>query len=158
MISNKNTLKHLVSATSGEFYTLDEICTVDNKKQFIGKIGYAVQSDNNIIYSPCSGTVIGISEKQDLFTIYSHDGLIVRINVGLENYYTPENILSYVHLYDEVIIGQIIAIYEKKYILPSSKKLITPVYVENAELIKTYSLTPTGRMEGGKSISLTYKI
>lgn len=158
MISNKKMLKHLVSATSGEFLSLDELCRYDNPSCFCNRVGYAIESDNNIIYSPCSGTIIGISDKADLFNIYSDDGLIIQVHVGLHNYYTPKKIHSYVNLNDQVTRGQIIAIFEKEYILPSNIKMITPVYVKNHEKLDAFSITPKGRMEGGKSFLIDYKI
>ena len=150
MISNKNMQKNLVSVTSGEIISLREL---HNENQ---NAGYVVCSDSNIIHSPCRGIVSQISQNSDSYTLVSDDGLI--IFVGIDMIYKQLRITPYINKNDRVERGQIIAIIEKEYILPSNKKLITPVYVINSEKLKNYSARESGRMIGGKSISLTYKI
>ena len=152
MISNKNMQRNLVSVTSGELIDLNEL-NVNNDKA-----GFAVSSDSNIIHAPCRGTIMEISQKADTFTLLSDDGLIVKILIGIEMHFKPMRIISYITKNERVERGQILAIIEKEYILPSNKKFITPVYVINTEKLKNYNIIENGRKIGGKSISLTYKI
>ncbi|WP_409972037.1 PTS glucose transporter subunit IIA [Bacillus sp. Bva_UNVM-123] len=152
----KKTKLQIYAPVSGRIIPLEDVPDPVFSQKMMGE-GIAIIPSGGSIHAPIEGTIIQIAGTNHAIGILAKDGTEILIHVGLETVgLKGEGFAVYVHVGDEVSMGQLLIEVNWEYIEDKAKSIITPIVITNShEENKQYILTEETVGKQGQTVILT---
>lgn len=152
-----NTQKKIYAPADGKIVPLDSVPDEVFSSGMLGK-GFALEPTSGNVYSPVTGTVVGVSETKHAYTVKSYDGIEVLVHIGIDTVKLGgKDFTPMVRVTDEVKAGDILARVELSSIRAAGLNTVIPVIVANSDDLDEIRFK-YGEAIGGKTVCATYSV
>lgn len=120
--------------------------------------GISIDPTNNILLSPCEGTITQLHSSHHAVTITHETGIEVLIHIGLDTVTLKgQGFTPWVSIGEYVTTGTPLIEFDADYVAMHARSLLTQIVITNGELITSY-LPSQGLLQAGKHpiLSLTF--
>lgn len=115
--------------------------------------GFAVEPDDDKVYSPVDGEVTMVFDTKHAFTIQTDGGLEVLVHMGIDTVQLQgKPFMLTIRQGDKVRCGDLIGTMDRKAIQDAGYRTITPVVVGNVDDFDTCQLVQEGQVEHGANV------
>ena len=115
--------------------------------------GFAVEPDDDKVYSPVDGEVTMVFDTKHAFTIQTDGGLEVLVHMGIDTVQLQgKPFMLTIRQGDKVRCGDLIGTMDLKAIQDAGYRTITPVVVGNVDDFDTCQLVTEGQVEHGTDV------
>ena len=142
----------VASPFTGKVIPVSEVGDGVFSEKMVGD-GFAVEPDDDKVYSPVDGEVTMVFDTKHAFTIQTDGGLEVLVHMGIDTVQLQgKPFMLTIRQGDKVRRGDLIGSMDRKAIQEAGYRTITPVVVGNVDDFGTCQLVAQGQVEHGADV------
>ena len=142
----------VASPFTGKVIPVSEVGDGVFSEKMVGD-GFAVEPDDDKVYSPVDGEVTMVFDTKHAFTIQTDGGLEVLVHMGIDTVQLQgKPFMLTIRQGDKVRCGDLIGTMDRKAIQDAGYRTITPVVVGNVDDFDTCQLVQEGQVEHGTDV------
>ena len=142
----------VASPFTGKVIPVSEVGDGVFSEKMVGD-GFAVEPDDDKVYSPVDGEVTMVFDTKHAFTIQTDGGLEVLVHMGIDTVQLQgKPFMLTIRQGDKVHCGDLIGTMDRKAIQEAGYRTITPVVVGNVDDFDTCQLVTEGQVEHGTDV------
>ena len=142
----------VASPFTGKVIPVSEVGDGVFSEKMVGD-GFAVEPDEDKVYSPVDGEVTMVFDTKHAFTIQTDGGLEVLVHMGIDTVQLKgKPFMLTIRQGDKVRCGDLIGTMDRKAIQDAGYRTITPVVVGNVDDFDTCQLVTQGQVEHGTDV------
>lgn len=135
---------HLLSPAKGKILKLSGVPDKTFAEGILGD-GFAIEPEEGVIFSPCSGQIVNVFPTKHALGILSDEGLEVLIHVGIDTVNMKgEGFKCFVNEGDHVNAGDKLIEFDLALVRQKATSLITPIVITNMDTVKSLKLLHEG--------------
>ncbi len=141
-----------LSPANGKVLKLSEVPDKTFAENILGQ-GFAIEPDEGVIYSPCSGRIVNVFPTKHAIGILSDDGLEVLVHVGIDSVKMKgEGFQSFVSEGDNVNAGDKLIEFNLELVRLKASSVITPIIITNMEMIESLKILQVGQVKAKQMV------